>query len=443
MVLHARRKGGHHHDVEYAEATEIGYYPQSINSRTSKRSSSGAPEIRYALLAVVSFLFMGVVLGYFLLHHQHRKVILHIMTNPWAHAGAALSGRAGFRHHFYSGNPRSVTVVVPSVVNPAKRTRRLKSILETWGPSARAVYVVHNVSEFPEAAHAVISDTSAPSDPYSYPQLLLVPESIGVDDGLPRLNHVIRTIHEKIDPDFAFFVNDHTYVIPEHLCYFLEDEDPAQDMYAGHALKNNVDAFNSGAAGYALSRETMKRLVDTWDAEDPTCLLKDETSSWLQGNPGLVTTRCLREVLHVVATDTRQENKWHRFHAFPLTRLVSGKVDKWYLNKHEGMEAMIDTDPSYSTLLSGVDCCAQDTVSFHYVEYLESKALFATREALLENPYMKDHELKGIMLKEWPRSQADLGGYSRGLPRESDEGGWKPLLQVMRKISSRHTQRDC
>jgi hypothetical protein len=107
------------------------------------------------------------------------------------------------------------------------------------------------------------------------------------------------------------------------------------------------------------------------------------------------------------------------------------------------MHKMIDTDESYSTLLPGVDCCAQDTVSFHYVEYMESRSLFATREALLKNQNMTDRELKAIMRTEWPRKIKEIGGYSRGLPKEGDEKGWIPLLQVMRNISSRHTQREC
>ena len=101
------------------------------------------------------------------------------------------------------------------------------------------------------------------------------------------------------------------------------------------------------------------------------------------------------------------------------------------------------TDESYNTLLAGVDCCAADTVSFHYVEYVESRSLFATREALLKNPHMTDHELKSIMLAEWPKEHKEIGGYSRGLPREKDEEGWSQLLQVLRKISTRHTQREC
>jgi hypothetical protein len=155
-----------------------------------------------------------------MLHHQHRKVILHVMKDPWSHGGAILRGRAGFRHHFYSGEPRFVTIVMPSVVNPTGRPRRLKAIQDTWGPSARAIYVVHNSSEFPDAVkeHAVISEEHEPYDRYAFPQLLLLPPDMTVDDGLPRLYYAIRTIHEKVNPEFAFFVNDHTFVIPEHLC---------------------------------------------------------------------------------------------------------------------------------------------------------------------------------------------------------------------------------
>lgn len=169
---------------------------------------------------------------------------------------------------------------------------------------------------------------------HSYPQLMLLPDEIGFDDGVPRLIHVIRMVYEKINPDFAFFVNDHTFVIPEHLCKYLEHKNPTDYMYHGHALKNDGIVFNSGAAGYVLSRETMKKMVHLWDADDPLCT-GSSASKWLQGNPALLTTECMKEKLGVVPVDTRHRQKWHRFHAFPLTRMVSGDVDQWYKNKHE------------------------------------------------------------------------------------------------------------
>jgi len=50
-------------------------------------------------------------------------------------------------------------------------------------------------------------------------------------------------------------------------------------------MKNDNSVFNSGAAGYILSRETMKKLVDQWDHNDPFCTGKS-ADKWLQGNPG-------------------------------------------------------------------------------------------------------------------------------------------------------------
>lgn len=399
-----------------------------------------ASEIGCAIEVVVCFLVFGLLFGSVILHTQRRKVVLHIVHDPLGH-GAALHGRAGFRHHFYTGHPRTVTVVMPSVVNPKGRARRLDSIQETWGTSARAVYVVHNVSEYPVASHAVISEDRSPEDPYSYPQLMLIPESIGPDDGVARLIHTIQTVYHKINPDFAFFVNDHTYVIPEHLCKYLEHRDAAEDMYHGHAMKNDGIVFNSGAAGYILSRKTMHGLIDKWNHDQ--CTAKT-ASKWLQGNPGLLTTECLKEELGVVPIDTRAHEKYHRFHAFPLNRVVTGAVDDWYINKHKDMDTLFKGfTPSYNKLLAGPDCCSQDTVSFHYVEYMESRALFATREALLKNPHLTDHELKSLMTAEWPKKPHEVGGYSRGLPKKTDKEGWESLLKVTRKISSRFTQTEC
>lgn len=415
-----------------------------LEHKLKKKKSALSLELRGALLATAAFLLCGLFLGYFLLHNQRRKVILHIMNDPWNHGKAMIRGRVGFRHHFYTGAPRFVSIVMPSVVNPATRHRRLRSIQDTWGPYARAIYVVHNISEFPAASHAVISDTSKPQDPYEFPQLLLVPSDIGLDDGVPRLYHVIRTVFEQVNPDFAFFVNDHTFVIPEHLCKYLEYRTPDQDMYEGHALKNGgTDIFNSGAAGYLLSRETMRKLIEKWNEKDPECWLEpQDTRKWLQDNPGLMTVKCLNS-LGITAIDTRAKKKWHRFHAFPLTRVVSGHVDEWYMNKHKNMAEIPGFDSTYEELLSGQDCCSKSSVSFHYVEHMEARALFAVRNALLKNPHLSDHELKNLVSAEWPKEATDIGSYSHGLPSHDQEEAWKNVMEVLRKISTRETQRDC
>jgi hypothetical protein len=400
--------------------------PRLTNDNKGEKAKQKS-DLKYALGIVGSFLLVGLGLGYLILQHKHRKVILHTM---WSRGKLSV-----FRgsNHLHDGAPRFVTVIMPSIVKPDGRLLRLKSIADTWGPKSRAIYVVHNQTEFPDAG---------PIDSLSheYPQLMIVPPEIGPDEGVPRLIHVIRTVSKQIDPDFAFFVNDHTFVIAEHVCSFLSELNPLDDMYLGHALKNGEDVFNSGAAGYILSRSTMSKLVKTWDEGDPKCVIQKNTNKWLQGNPGLLTATCLKHSLHISTEDTRKDGKYHRFHAFGLNRVVTGKVDQWYINKHQDLNRIAGFDKSYETILSGVDCCADDTISFHYVEHLETRVLYHVRQAVLDNPRISDSDLKAKMMKEWPVDVKDLGGYSRGLPSESNEKDWSELLSVLRKISTKNTK---
>ena len=265
-----------------------------------------------------------------------------------------------------------VTVVLPSVVNPKGRHKRLSSIAKTWGPDANAVYVIHDPSEY-----VITSSKSAEEESSSiFPQTLHVPESVAtVEQGVPRLKYVMETIYQKYDPDYIFFVNDHTYVIPQHFCNFLNqyrnnnadasDKDVSDRnghehhyLYAGHALKPEGAkyAFNSGAAGYFLSRETMKELIDRQRVSDsssdsdsnnsknkPNSISNSDgsiekecsaTRKWLQGNPGLVTANCLKMTMNVDPIDTRDELGRHLFHAYGIIRTVKREFDSWYLKKH-------------------------------------------------------------------------------------------------------------
>jgi hypothetical protein len=187
----------------------------------------------------------------------------------------------------------------------------------------------------------------------------------------------------------------------------------------------------------------MRKLVAKWNEKDSTCWLDDSSSSnkWLQSNPGLVTTWCL-ESLGIKAIDTQATHKWHRFHAFPLTHVVTGQADEWYLNKHQGLAELAGFDESYETLLSGINCCAMDTISFHYVEWKESKALFAIGGELLANPHLSNHELKSMLQKEWPSKDQpkEIGIYSQPLPSKDDVEAWHALLVMLRRISTRKTQ---
>jgi hypothetical protein len=56
-------------------------------------------ELQATVALVCGFLFLCLVVSFFLLHHQHRNVILHVLHDPVGH-GKALHGRAGMSHLF-------------------------------------------------------------------------------------------------------------------------------------------------------------------------------------------------------------------------------------------------------------------------------------------------------------------------------------------------------
>jgi hypothetical protein len=430
---------------------------QTNSDKTSSRSRDDVSPTRDkdgAKSKVASSNTMNLVLGSFFLlllaylYHRDGDVSLHTSINPSMLPEASVQAneatvapilRAGGS---LSSSLRFVTVVMPSVVNPKQRKRRLEAIADTWGPASRSIYVIHNVQdEYPNPPNG------------EWPKILTIPANITFDDGLPRLNYVIRQVFKDYSKtDFFYFVNDHTYVIPEHLCFYLLNQDPQKDLYAGHALKNEREAFNSGAAGYILSRNSIKRLVERLDdAEndgevhhgDSNCVV-DQGNKWLQGNPGLVTAKCLHHSLNTRAIDTRESGKYHRFHAFGLVRSVAGTVDEWYIKKHANLEDSLGFDKSYSRLLAGEACCSAETISFHYVESSENQALFQIRNTLLQNPDMDDNALKDLMIQKWPKDRSEVGYYSQVLPaREKEPETWTGILAVMRKLSRKEYELHC
>lgn len=359
-------------------------------------------------------------------------LLLSRIGNRSSVIGTSGGGLGGAATYSACCNQNFVSVVLPSVVKPEGRPLRLANIAKTWGSPSRAIYVVHDADEYPDGADVTEDKSSG-----SYPKNLVVPPRITAEAGVERLEFVIRAIHTEINPGFAFFVNDHTFVLPNHLCEFLKDYDgSSDDLYAGHALKGKGEtAFNSGAAGYVLSRSTMERLIKEWDDPNSKCS-PAAASKWIQGNPGLLTAQCFIDVLGIPVVDTRdKQDLSHKFHAYGIIRTVTGKVDEWYLNKHKELDNILGVDTQYHhQLQAGGKCCSAKTVSFHYVEAGESVAFWETMQKINQSRSMSDADIKELMNKVWPRDREGLGGYAHGLPSPR-MAIWNDIAQVVRKIS--------
>jgi hypothetical protein len=397
-----------------------------------------------------------------------------------------------------------VTVVLPSVVNPKGRIKRLHAITSTWGKMARAIYIVHTSSNSTSSNSTDSSDflpgyqtvpfmlSNTPNEHsitnnnhkdnhYHNTSTIVFPQIMTIDnakiateeEGIPRLKYIIAQISKKYDPDFAFFVNDHTFIIPQHLCSFLESHmfQPEEHVYAGHALrpKNQKGklafAFNSGASGYFLSRKTMHFLREKWESHgivdkdkgeerggngvtrmmiDPEC--DGNGRKWLQGNPGLVIAQCLKKTVGIDPIDTRDELKRHVFHAFGLIRVVKNEMDEWYERKHEDLYEILGKDDVYQhQLQKGQSCCSPETATFHYVEWAETLALWDILMYIHEKGAneVTNQELQQLLLDKWPKDKKDIGGYSHNLPPLTKRDVWDDLLTVIKAIAPKQDEGYC
>lgn len=290
------------------------------------------------------------------------------------------------------------SVVLPSVVNPDGRLKRLEAIAETWGKAAHAIFVVH------KAIGKWLDD---------YPRELVVPAEIDETMGVQRLTWVLGQFNRT---DFVFMCNDHTFVLAPNLVCILRGLRRSRPVYLGRALAQRSRkrvVFNSGAAGYVLSQATLRVLKESTTSQ----CRATSTSKWIQGNPGLYLAECL-ESMGIHALDTRDADGRQRFHAYGPVRTVTAQVDEWYRRMH----LELDWKP---TVDRGLACCAPSSVSFHYVEAMEQRSLYAV---LLESRDASVDRDKWIR-DRWPRSPSDLGGYSKPYPTaEADKADVRALL---------------
>jgi len=168
--------------------------------------------------------------------------------------------------------------------------------------------------------------------------------------------------HYLEDFDFFFQGGEDMYVLPENLRHYLADAiaDPAtEDFFGGKRMQKGETSgifFNSGGAGYALSRATLRKLIET-GLDHPQCFPDTRSSE-----EDVLIARCLKEVFGIGLVDTRDEQDRERFHPLaPATHY------EW----RPRPEGTRDWYRSFNTLWPPKfkeECCAPDSVSFHYIK---------------------------------------------------------------------------
>lgn len=198
------------------------------------------------------------------------------------------------------------------------------------------------------------------------------------------------------------WANDHTFLIVENLACYLRTLNASQIVYAGSRLWGPCcGVFNSGAAGFVLSRMALDTLDRHWDGSE---VLKNCDPEHKRAH----IATCLHALAPSVGQpfDTRDEDGADIFHVYGPVRLATGAVDEWFLSKKKHVD---DSQP-----LLGVSSVSSHVVSFHYVAGSEARVL----DAFLHEPTFSCLDNLEDMGRRWPKAPSDLGGYAHAWPAD-------------------------
>ena len=154
------------------------------------------------------------------------------------------------------------------------------------------------------------------------------------------------------DYDWYLKADDDTFMIVENLRYLLKDFDTNKPIFFGRKFKPfTKQGFFSGGAGYVLSKEALKRFVET-GLDDPDLCRQDDG-----GAEDVEIAKCMVK-LGVEAGDSRDLEGKKRFFPFvPERHLIPGHIpnNSWYWGFQFYPEE------------KGIACCSDFAISFHQV----------------------------------------------------------------------------
>ena len=302
---------------------------------------------------------------------------------------------------------RKILVILSKspVGGPGPRETRMAAILDTWGQHISVVFLTLNSTH---------DTASLKQRGIHNMELWQLPTKDHVERfSQPRaMQYAFTKAATEKNLQWIFWGNDHTFVIPGNLQCFLEQHDANEYHYLGHRLNGPCCGdFNSGAAGFAVSRRAFDVLVNHWaDApirhEKPVQVC-DFTRKGSELAP------CLKTLTHgaCVPADTRDPHDGaEKFHLYGVVRVARGAIDEWAKRKKKSLS----TGPEYYPDSPSLRCCSRHTISFHYVAADETRALYAALHELNSSQRAKLSSLDWA--NRWPDARR-LGGYSSAWPR--------------------------
>ncbi|XP_032783415.2 glycoprotein-N-acetylgalactosamine 3-beta-galactosyltransferase 1 [Daphnia magna] len=223
------------------------------------------------------------------------------------------------------------------MTSPANHETKALAVKETWGPRCNVLLFMSSTN-----------DTKLPT--------VGLPVGEGRDALWGKTREAFRYVWERYqdEVDWILKADDDTYVIVENLRYFLSGFNTLEPLYFGHKFKAIVkNGFFSGGAGYALSKEAIRRFV-TIGYHNASLCRKDHG-----GTEDVEMANCM-EKLNVSAMDTRDSQGRGRFFPFGVNfHYFPGEI---YADVHWYWNAI------YYPPTQGRNCCSDSTISFHYID---------------------------------------------------------------------------
>uniref|UniRef100_A0A0N5BVB4 N-acetylgalactosaminide beta-1,3-galactosyltransferase n=1 Tax=Strongyloides papillosus TaxID=174720 RepID=A0A0N5BVB4_STREA len=172
-----------------------------------------------------------------------------------------------------------------------------------------------------------------------------------------KMKNTLRYVWKKYGNKYDWYIkaDDDTYVVMENLRAFLLNEDPNKHGYHGFRVaaggKFDPHTYNSGGAGYVMSRRSVKELVEKGFSDSKYCRQTDEAFDDLE--VGL----CL-EKLGAIPSKSLDSRDRVLFNVLDPPRALSPAVDGF----KQGFIAMAKFQ--YNTSMNAV---ADFPITFHYV----------------------------------------------------------------------------
>mmetsp|Transcript_36685 Transcript_36685/g.74877 ORF Transcript_36685/g.74877 Transcript_36685/m.74877 type:complete len:574 (-) Transcript_36685:1541-3262(-) len=280
-----------------------------------------------------------------------------VTISPWNHFGVS--------HNISDENKTSITVPAPKVLCliytvQNSHSTSIRAIRDTWGGGCDG-FLAFSSSPDPRLPAIALQHEG----PESY------------DNMWQKVRSIWKYVeaHYLDEFDWFFIGGDDMFVLPNNLRTYLAslaykdgNADPRlKEYYVGRRFhskemkqklkkkqkfpKNAKLYFNTGGSGYTLSHATLRKFLTVVDDVEH-CSSNEKTSA-----EDVMMAKCLHH-LGIRVTDSRDQQGRERFHMFMPGRLYNWNVAEknWYHRFNPW------------GLKNKADCCAPDTVSFHYAK---------------------------------------------------------------------------